>query len=121
MARYDDLDTKTIAYTTFMSCLLLVIIILTVQALSYNWLDEVEEARVVDQGYKASDATIREQFQTLDGYQWVDVVVPPEPGQPEPKAGEPQKTVKKLQIPIERAKQLLLNELKKSNEAAPQT
>lgn len=121
MARYDDLDTKTIAYTTFVSTVLLVVIILCVQALCYNWLDSVEEARITDQGYKNSDATIREQLLKLDGYQWAEVPVAAEPGQPEPKAGEPPKTVKKLQIPIERAKQLLLNELKKPGDKVPQT
>jgi hypothetical protein len=39
MARYDDLNTKTIGYLTFLSSILLVVIILLLQALTYNWID----------------------------------------------------------------------------------
>ncbi|MGN6134793.1 MAG: hypothetical protein ACTHOU_09845, partial [Aureliella sp.] len=61
MARYDDLNTKTIGYLTFLSSILLVVIILLLQALTYNWIDWQEEDKLTKQSYRSSDELIQAQ------------------------------------------------------------
>lgn len=142
MARYDDLNTKTIGYLTFLSSILLVVIILLLQALTYNWIDWQEEDKLTKQSYRSSDELIQAQRDSLSGYAKVKVEVPVEPAKDGKaadgktadgkaadgkaadgktadgkKAAEPQtKTVERLHIPIERAKELVLEEFSKDSE-----
>ncbi len=106
MARYDDLNTKTIAYATIFSAWLLVLVIFLVQGLSYYW-ESAEEARKRDRSeYTTSKRVLEQQRDSLNRYEWVALPVQEVPeGEPVP---EPQK---RLQISIERAKELILKEL----------
>lgn len=106
MARYDDLNTKTIAYATIFSGWLLVLVIFLVQGLSYYW-ESTEEARKRDRSeYTSSLKVLQDQRASMSKYEWVSLP-PPEvtEGQTAP---EPQR---RLQIPIERAKELILQEV----------
>ena len=139
MARYDDLNTKTIGYLTFVSAILLAVTILLLQALCFNWIEWQDETKLLKQSYNSSDELIAAQKQSLSGYSKVQVEVPIEPvaadgqatktdGQTTPPASAdaggtkqpvPQtKTVERVHIPIERAKSLLLDELKSAPAAA---
>ena len=79
MARYDDLNTKTIGYLTFISAILLAVTILLLQALCYNWIDWQEETKLTKQSYTSSDEMIAAQKASLSGYGKVQVEVPIEP------------------------------------------
>ncbi len=76
MARYDDLNTSTLGYLTFMSVILLIITVLLLQALCYNWISWQEDGKLVKQSYKASDALLEEQKASLTKYEPVQVEVP---------------------------------------------
>lgn len=120
MARYDDLNTSTIGYLTFMSCGLLAVIILLLQALCYNWIDWQEDGKLVKQSYISSDQTLSAQRDALKGYAKVEEEVPVE--QPKTDPSQPPKVemkkVTRIYIPIERAKELMLEQAKsKSGEA----
>ncbi len=110
MARYDDLNTTAIAYTTFISCVILLIIIFVVQALCFGWLEHHEQLKVANESFTASDEIIAAQRKSLEGYRWVKVPAPLAPGQKPPEAGQPVPMIEKLQIPLERATELLLKE-----------
>lgn len=105
MARYDDLNTRMIALAAIVSCLLLVAILQGTQALCYN-MESWENERKLQGEYVTSKQVIGEQLKSLSGYQRVPL--PPEvdaKGNPIP--GE---TKTRLQIPIDRAIDLLLEE-----------
>ncbi len=118
MARYDDLNTKSIGYLTFLSCLLLAVTVLLLQALCYNWIDWQEESKLLKQSYVSSDKEIQSQKDTLTGYGKVTEQVPVE--QPagasqndSKKPAEPAtKSVERIRIPIDKAETLLLEEVK---------
>jgi len=127
MARYDDLNTKTISYLTFLSAVLLVVTILLLQALCYNWIEWQEDLKYTKQSYNSSDEVIRAQKESLTSYEKVQVTVPVKPavaagatdgaGQPS-QAGDPaqpaepqMETVERVHIPIERAKVLILEDV----------
>jgi hypothetical protein len=116
MARYDDIDTKFVAYATVVSCLLLVAILQGTQALCYYFVGLEDQRKIDGYEYVSSNKVIREQIESLSGYQEVDV--PPAMG-PD---GKPvsDKPTKRLQIPIEKAQQLLLKEAQ-SKSAGPKT
>ncbi|MEZ6138190.1 MAG: hypothetical protein R3C53_25175 [Pirellulaceae bacterium] len=132
MARYDDLDTTTIAYTTFVSCILLLIIILLGRALCYAWIEAEDDRKLANARYESSDQLIREQKAKLAMYEKVQVEVPPAPNATtdggagdaanadpaESDAGKDKEpeivTEERLRIPIDQAKALLLKELGKS-------
>ena len=117
MARYDDLNTRTIGYLTFISSVLLVVTILLLQALCYNWIDWQEETKLTKQSYQSSDDLIQAQKASMQSYGKVQVEVPVEPpagGTDGASAAVQMKTEERLQIPIERAKALLLEELKQN-------
>ena len=123
MARYDDLETGSIAYATFLSCILLIIIILLVRALCYSWLEGEDDRKLADAHYVTADAEISEQKSNLSGYKKVMVEVMPPPaedGQPSAAADEP-KLEERIRIPIDRAKELLLEELSKTKSPQPST
>ncbi|MDZ4847736.1 MAG: hypothetical protein SGI77_00440 [Pirellulaceae bacterium] len=114
MARYDDLDTKFIAFATLISCLLLVAVLQGTQALCYN-MTNVEEARKLDASeYHSSTAVLTEQRKSLNVYE--KVAVPPALGSDgKPVVGGP---TSRLQIPLERATELLLQEAKEGKSKA---
>jgi hypothetical protein len=108
MARYDDLDTKFILFATLISCLLLVAILQGTQALSYYMGNAAQAKKLQESEYTKSNAVIREQLESLSGYQRVPL--PPVTGPDgKPVAGEP---LSRLQIPLERARELLIQEAK---------
>lgn len=125
MARYDDLNTKTIGYITFLSVILLTVAVLLLQALCYNWINLQEEAKLVNQSYTSSNAEIQRQQQSLEQYGKVTEQVPaPQPaeGGTEAPAGEAQmQTVERIRIPIERAEDLLLQEVNSDSDNAAST
>ncbi|MFO1063675.1 MAG: hypothetical protein U0892_07400 [Pirellulales bacterium] len=117
LTRYDDLNTKTIGYLTFMSVLLLIVIILLLQALCYNWIDWQEESKLLKQGYPSSDAAIAKQRESLSAYGEVDEVIMEQPaagkdGTVDPNAKPVEKKIHRSLIPISEAEKLLLGELK---------
>lgn len=108
MARYDDLDTKFIAFATLISCLLLVAILQGTQALCYNMTNAEEAKKLENSEYHSSKAIIGDQLKSLSGYQ--RVAVPPAVGTDgKPVVGGP---TSRLQIPLERASELLIKEAK---------
>ena len=127
LTRYDDLNTKTIGYLTFMSVILLIVIVLLLQALCYNWIDWQEQGKLVKQGYPSSDEVIAKQRELLTKYGKNEIVVT-EPAVAGDKSGKPTgeaakpKTVEQTQIPLDRASELLLGELKSQTPpATPKT
>lgn len=108
MARYDDLNTTAIAYTTFISSILLVIIILLGRALCYVWIETEDQRKLSTASYEVSDRLIGEQKSMLSGYQTVRVELPPAEGADPAAAPQYEERVR---IPIEKAKELLLKDL----------
>ena len=119
MARYDDLNTRTIGYLTFISAVLLVVTILLLQALCYNWIDWQEQNKLTKQSYKSSEEVLQAQKASLESYGKVQVEVPVEAnpndgGTASAAPAAQMKTEERVQIPIDRAKALLLEELKQN-------
>ncbi|MEC8553996.1 MAG: hypothetical protein VXZ82_03210 [Planctomycetota bacterium] len=102
--RYDDLYTGTIAYATFLSCIVLVVTILGVRALCYAFVEGEEQRKTEGIHYVAADDVISEQKARLDGYrqETVEVMVTKEDGTLVPSSEQ------RLRIPIGRAKELIL-------------
>lgn len=101
MARYDDLNTGSIAYATFLSTIVLLIVILLVRALCLSWVEGEDERKLANAHYVSADQEISEQREQLSGYKQVQVksvdeTVPP-------------KTL--VHIPLDAAKELILKEL----------
>lgn len=122
MARYDDLNTSAIAYATVISAVLLLIIILLVQSLTYNWILGEEERKLAESHYTASDNAIAAQKAKLDVFEKVMVdVIPPTADGAAPT--EPVKPVseKRIHVPIKQIQNLMLKELRKPADAAPGT
>ncbi len=111
MARYDDLNTNAIAYTTFVSAIILLLLILLGRALCYTWIEAEDEHKLADAHYVSSDQEISEQKQVLTGYKKVQVELPPAPGETDPQAEPQVLTEERVHIPIQRAESLLLEEL----------
>lgn len=102
MARYDDLNTRMIGFAAILSSLLLVVIIFGVQALSYYWQDSYEKMNELGK-YESSLQVLSEQRKSLDHFAWVTVPAP------EPEKGkEPLPATKRLQIPIDKAMEMVL-------------
>jgi hypothetical protein len=114
MARYDDLDIKFITFATLISCLLLVATLQGTQALCYFMTNSEQTKKLEMFEYESSKAVIGEQLKSLNGYR--RVAVPPATGPDgKPVAGDP---ATRLQIPLERATQLLLEEAKANQSKA---
>lgn len=114
MARYDDLHTGTIAYATFLSSIVLIVIILLIRALCYYWVEGEEARKLADAHYVTSDQEISDQKAMLDGYQKVKIEIPA--------MGDVEaKTEERIHIPLSRAKELLIEEWSKGSEAEPNT
>lgn len=124
MARYDDLNTSTLGYLTFLSVILLTITVLLLQALCYNWIDWQEESKLIKQSYKSSDAVLETQKASLTKYETVQVEVPIklDPNAPKDPNAPTTKSEPRNFIPIDRAEAILLDQLKnKSKAATPST
>ena len=110
MARYDDLDTSAIAYATFLACILLLLIILLVRALCFYWVEGESDRKLSTSHYVSADEEIREQKLQISGYgkELVEVVATEGEEVAEPQFDE------RIQIPVEKAKDILLKELTSS-------
>lgn len=102
MARYDDINTTQVALTGFVSALLLFAVIVAVQVLYYNYVLAETNVKVIQSPNTEADSAIAEQEAALTTYGWLD------------------RQAGKVQIPIDRAKQLVLEELGSSaGDSAP--
>ena len=112
MARYDDLNTNAIGYATFVSTILLLLIILLVRALCYYWVEGETDRKLADAHYVESDQAISAQKAVVSTYEKVMVEVPPPPA-PEGQEATQSEPVKeeRIHIPVARAKDLLIKEL----------
>lgn len=108
MARYDDINAKVVLYATVLSCILLLAIILAGQAMTYYWSYAYEDRRLDSTEYETSKAVIREQRASVDGYKWIN----------EPPAEEGQEPAKRLNIPLDRAKEAVLQEMQSTTAGA---
>ncbi|GIW99654.1 MAG: hypothetical protein KatS3mg111_2987 [Pirellulaceae bacterium] len=112
MARYDDLNTRSIAYGAFVSTIILLLIILVLRALCYGWVESELQRKLAGARYESADAVLQQQQQLLETYGTIEVEVPPPADQPE---AEPTK-VTRIHIPVERAAELFLQELQQQDE-----
>lgn len=108
LARYDDLNTGAIAYASLVSCILLVVIILCMRALTCAWIESGEAAQTANAHYVSADSEISEQKARLAGYeiQKIETIPTAEDGT----TGEPIVS-ERFQIPLSRAKELVIDEL----------
>jgi hypothetical protein len=121
MARYDDLNTSAIAYATLISAVLLLVIILLVQALTYNWILGEDQRKLTDSHYTEADTEIAKQKAKLDyGKEMIEVIPPAVDGAA---PTEPVKPVSELRrhIPVKQAQSLIMKELHKTSETVPGT
>ncbi len=102
MARYDDINAPAVAYATVLSCVVLFVIVFATQALTNYWTGKAEDKSLGASEYTASNQVVREQRDSISGYRWVNVPAAQENAPPE----------KKLQIPIDRAQEVVLEEMK---------
>ena len=106
MARYDDLNTRMIAYATVLSVVILVIILQGTQALCYTMVN-YERARKDTKIIDAATTIKGEQLDSLNGFKRVEVV----DESAEVKKGEAQPMKKVIRIPVADAQKLILKEL----------
>jgi Tfp pilus assembly protein PilV len=105
VARYDDLNTNSIAYAVVVSSLVLLVAVLGMQALSYS-LESYEQSRKMQTTeYTRAKRTLSEQAASLSGYYLEQTFESEGADRPEELVGE------RIQIPIDRAKELILKEL----------
>jgi hypothetical protein len=107
MARYDDLNTRMIAYATVLSVVILVIILQGTQALCYTMVN-YERARKDTKIIDAATTIKSEQLESLNGFKRVEVV---DEAAELPKKGEAQPMKKVIRIPVGDAQKLILKEL----------
>ncbi len=114
MARYDDLNTSSIAYATLVSCLGFFLLVVFIQALTFGWINGEDQRKLEASHYYSADSEIAAQKAKLNNYAQVEVeVIPPAPaGSTESPAPEKQT---RIHIPVSQAQQLLKKELNKSN------
>ncbi len=109
--RYDDLNTGAIAFATVVSCIVLVLTILSVRALCTAWVESEEERKMAQASYTAADDEISEQRFQLYGYGVREVeVAAPTSGDDVQEATETT-LEKRFRIPLDKAKDLLMEEL----------
>ncbi len=111
MARYDDLNTSAIAYATLISTIVFVIVVLLVRALCYYWVEGELDRKLADAHYVSADAEISDQKERISGYQKVIETPDEQSGEPAEGDAKPAEPVEKFLIPVETAKDLLLEEL----------
>ncbi len=107
MARYDDLNTRSIGYAALVSTIILLLIILALRALCYGWIEGEVQQRLANARYPDSDQVLEQQRELIETYGKVVVELPPPPEKPD---AEPRKE-ERLRIPVDRAAELLLKEL----------
>jgi hypothetical protein len=118
MARYDDLNTRAIAYTTFVSSILLIIIILLGRALCYTWIESEDQRKLAEAHYITSDQAISEQKAAIAKYERSKVeIAPADNGSTDPNQKLEPLFEDRLHIPVDDAKKIILEELK----SPPQT
>jgi hypothetical protein len=108
MARYDDLKTGPIAYAALVSTILLLVIILLVRALCYSWIEAEDAKKLAEAHYFAADVEVSRQKEQISSYrkEIVPATSPTENEDVQPAEEE------RLVIPVERAKELLLQDLR---------
>lgn len=122
MARYDDLNTGSIAYAALVSTILLMVLILLFRAMCYGWIEGEDVKKLANAHYVQSDTIIGQQKARIDGYakEMVEVAPPAEDpttattaetADPAEKPAVEPTLVERLHIPMERAKELLLKEM----------
>ncbi len=129
MARYDDLNTSAIAYATALSAILLVVIILLVQSLTYNWILGEDERKLADSHYTASDNEIASQKAKLDVFEKVKIEVIPPAAAPAADGSAPAASTEsakpvfedRIHVPMKQAQTLIMKEFRKPAEVAPGT
>jgi beta-lactamase regulating signal transducer with metallopeptidase domain len=101
MARYDDLDTKTIAIATIVSSIVLVVLILGGRALSYTWQSYAEEHQINKAKYTTADDTIAAQKAVLQTSGKIQ----------DPPLQEGTEPVSRIAVPVSTAQELISKEL----------
>lgn len=115
MARYDDLNTKGIAYAAVLSVVILVVILQGTQALCYYMVNSEDARKDLNQ----SDHSRRvksEQLSSLDGVSVAKVL---DEAAPAPKKGEEAATRDAIRISIEDAQKIIIKELGKPQSKVP--
>lgn len=108
MARYDDLNTKMIAYWAILSIIILVILLQLLQALCYNmvtWTDN-KKGRIGSEVEKPA-VYVSEQLKTLNGYKTDRII---DETAPAPEKGQEPAKKDVIYIPLERAQEIILKE-----------
>jgi len=100
LARYDDLDTRTIALSSVVSAIVLLILILAGRAVAYSWAAAVEDGKYQSAKYEESDQAIADQKAVLKEFAKV-----------ERPAEEGQEASSRLVIPVDKALELIIPEL----------
>ncbi len=114
MARYDDLNTSAIAYATFVGSVFLLIVILLIRALCYYWVEGEIDSKLANSHYVEADAAIQAQKDMVNRNEKVTVQIAVEGGDEAAATGESAtQDVELIHIPVDRAAELLLNELAK--------
>ncbi len=115
MARYDDLNTKGIAYAAVLSVVILVVILQGTQALCYYMVNSEDARKDMKQSDQAREVK-REQLSSLDGVSIAKVI---DESAPPPKKGEEAATREAIRISIEEAQKIIIKELGKPQAGAP--
>jgi len=117
MARYDDLNTKGIAYAAVLSVVILVVILQGTQALCYYMVNNEDARKEQNKSDHARDL-VREQLTSLDGVSRVRVL---DESAPPAKKGEESATREAIRISIEEAQKIILKELGSPKTQSPST
>ena len=115
MARYDDLNTKGIAYAAVLSVIVLVVILQGTQALCYYMVNSEDAIKAENKNDHARELK-REQLASLDGVAKVKVI---DETAPPPKKGEEPATREAIRISIEEAQKIIIKELANPAPKAP--
>jgi len=109
MARYDDLNTKMIAYWAVLSIIVLIVLLQLLQALCYNMVTWTEQkpGRTGTELDKPAEFK-SEQLKSLNGYKKQRIV---DESAPPPEKGKDPAMKDVLYIPIDRAEEIILKEL----------
>lgn len=109
MARYDDLNTKMIAYWAVLSIIVLIVLLQLLQALCYNMVTWTEQrpGRVGTEVDKPS-LVKSEQLDSLSGYRKEKII---DESAPAPEKGKEPAKKDVIYIPIDRAQEIILKEL----------
>jgi hypothetical protein len=105
MARYDDLNTKMIAYSAVLSIVVLVLVLQGTQALCYNMVNWVDSKRVGSEADNPAEYR-SEQLKSLQGYGKARVL----DESVELKKGQEPAMKDVFHIPVTQAEQLILKE-----------